>query len=103
MSPVRKSDLNFVERAIPGKKVQGKADAEDSGRKNRYEDHRKEWQLSEKWKEGRQWLVFTEDNTMTCKFVFEYYRKLDCQSKQFLEQHIHKRMFKQKSINCHRP
>ena len=68
MSPVRKSDLNFVERAIPGKKVQGKADTEDFGRKNRYEDHRKEWQLSEKWKEGRQWLVFTEDNTMTCKF-----------------------------------
>jgi hypothetical protein len=48
-------------------------DANES--KQRYEEKRKDRQLNEKWKTGRPWLVFLENNTMACNVCINHYGK----------------------------
>ena len=48
-------------------------DANES--KQRYEGKRKDCHLNEKWKTGRPWLVFLENNTMACNVCINHYGK----------------------------
>jgi hypothetical protein len=43
-----------------------KADTDANESKQLYEEKRKDRQLNEKWKTGRPWLVFLENNMMAC-------------------------------------
>jgi len=67
--------LKFTAGAIPGKKLKRKANTEANESKQRYEEKRKDRQLNEKWKTGRPWLVFLENNTMACNVCINHYGK----------------------------
>ena len=43
--------------------------------KQRYEEKRKDHQLNEKWKTGRPWLVFLENDMMACNVCINHYGK----------------------------
>ena len=42
---------------------------------NNAEEKRKDYQLNEKWKTGRPWLVFLDNNTMACNVCINHYGK----------------------------
>ena len=66
--------LKYIEGAKPGKKLKITPTPEET-RSQKYEQHRKERQLNEKWKVGRLWLVFNATyNTMTCRVCINHYK-----------------------------
>ena len=65
--------LKYIEGAKPGKKLKITPTPEET-RSQKYEQHRKERQLNEKWKVGSPWLVFNAaNNTMTCRVCIDHY------------------------------
>ncbi|KAL5007366.1 hypothetical protein ScPMuIL_003785 [Solemya velum] len=66
------SMLKYVAGAVPGKAIpKSTAVGSHADRQKRYEEKR-ERKLNEKWKVGRDWLVF-EDGLMSCSLCKEYY------------------------------
>jgi hypothetical protein len=75
LKPFPMLGLKFTTGAIPGKKLKRKADTDANESKQRYEGKRKDCHLNEKWKTGRPWLVFLENDTMACNVCINHYGK----------------------------
>ena len=75
LKPFPMLGLKFTAGAIPGKKLKRKADTDANESKQCYEEKKKDRQLNEKWKTGRPWLVFLENNTMACNVCINHYGK----------------------------
>ncbi|XP_053385072.1 zinc finger protein 862-like [Mercenaria mercenaria] len=68
------SNLKYFDGAKPGLKRKTNPTAEDvKSKSKKYEQNRPERKLNEKWKIGRSWLVFSDNDTMKCSICISYF------------------------------